>query len=214
MGACSRFGEPEMTRDDLMPMRLLKQARDGDEAARGQLLELYRGYLRLVARSLIRSSLRMKLEPSDLVQETFLKAHREFGQFAGRSEPELVSWLRRILVNSLANEAKHHRRQGRDHRRQESLEVLLDRSGLTIQQALATSLGSPSEQAARREQSVLLADALNRLAVDHREVFIRRTLEHVSFETIAAEMGRSTGAVRMLWARAVKRLTHLLEETP
>ena len=85
-------------RDDVLPGRLLEQARRGDDAALGQLLELYRNYLRLVARSLISAALRVKLEPSDLVQETFLKAHREFAQFAGRSEPELVAWLRQILV--------------------------------------------------------------------------------------------------------------------
>jgi RNA polymerase sigma-70 factor (ECF subfamily) len=201
-------------RNDATPDRLLEKARQGDALARGELLELYRNYLRLVARSLISAALRVKLEPSDLVQETFLKAHREFTQFAGRSEPELVAWLRRILVRSLANQVKHHRRRARDHQRQESLEQLLDRSSLALQQALASSISSPSEQASRREQSVLLADALNHLPDDYREAFIRRTLEHVPFQTIAADMGRSVGAVRMLWARAVKRLTHMLEENP
>jgi RNA polymerase sigma-70 factor (ECF subfamily) len=76
-------------RDQAMPVLLLEQARGGDVAALGQLLELYRNYLRLVARSLISGALRVKLEPSDLVQETFLKAHREFAQFAGQGEPEL-----------------------------------------------------------------------------------------------------------------------------
>jgi RNA polymerase sigma-70 factor (ECF subfamily) len=199
-------------RDDGIPERLLDQARKGNPTARGELLELYRNYLRLVARSLIGTALRVKLEPSDLVQETFLKAHREFTQFGGHSEPELVAWLRKILVRSLANQVKHHRRQARDHQRQESLEQLLDRSSITIQEALASSVSSPSEQASKREQAVLLADALNRLPDDYREAFIRRTLEHVDFETIAAEMGRSAGAVRMLWARAVKRLTQVLEE--
>jgi RNA polymerase sigma-70 factor (ECF subfamily) len=196
----------------MMRGRLLEQARDGNEPALGTLLELYRNYLRLVARSLISNAIQVKLDPSDLVQETFLKAHREFTQFAGQSEPELVAWLRRILVTSLANQVKHHRRQGRDHQRQESLEQLLDRSSLSVQLALASAISSPSEQASRREQAVLLADALNRLPDDYREAFIRRTLEHTPFETIAAEMGRSVGAVRMLWARAVKRLTLLLEE--
>jgi RNA polymerase sigma-70 factor (ECF subfamily) len=199
-------------RDDVLPGQLLEQAIHGDDAALGQLLELYRNYLRLVARSLISAALRVKLEPSDLVQETFLKAHREFTQFAGRSEPELVAWLRRILVRSLANQVKHHRRRARDHQREQSLEQLLDRSAAAVQRALATSLSSPSEQATRREQSVLLADALNHLPNDYREVFIRRTLEHIPFETIAADMGRSVGAVRMLWTRAVKRLTQMLEE--
>ena len=44
----------------------------------GELLELYRNYLRLVARSLVGTPLRVNLDPSDLVQETFLKAHRDF----------------------------------------------------------------------------------------------------------------------------------------
>jgi RNA polymerase sigma-70 factor (ECF subfamily) len=199
-------------RDDVMPGLLLEQARGGNESALGQLLELYRNYLRLVARSLISEALRVKLEPSDLVQETFLKAHREFTQFAGQSEPELVAWLRKILVRSLSNQVKHHRRLARDHQRQESLEQILDRSSITIQQALATSIASPSEQASQREQAVLLANALDRLPDDYREAFIRRTLEHIPFETIATEMGRSVGAVRMLWTRAVKRLTQMMEE--
>ena len=54
----------------------------------------------------------VQLDASDLVQETFLKAHREFAQFVGSSEPELVAWLRQILVRTLANQAKHHRAGG------------------------------------------------------------------------------------------------------
>jgi RNA polymerase sigma-70 factor (ECF subfamily) len=200
-----------MMRDQAWPDRLIAEARRGDESARGELLELYRNYLRLVARSLIGGALRVKLDPSDLVQETFLKAHREFAQFAGGTERELVAWLRQILVRSLANQAKHHRRQVRDHQRQESLEHLLDQSSLTIQLALASQAPSPSEAASRREQAVVLADAVDRLPPHYREAFVLRTLEHVPFEEIATRMGRSTGAVRMLWARAVKNLNQMLQ---
>ena len=76
--------------------------------------------------------------------------------------------------------------------------------------ALASHVPSPSEAASRREQAVLLADAVDRLPADYREAFVLRTLEHVPFEEIAARMGRSTGAVRMLWARAVKKLNQML----
>src|SRR6516225_4651134 len=124
-----------MNPPDRIPDQLLQQARAGDDAARGLLLEMYRNYLRLMARSLIGQALRVRLDASDLVQETFLKAHREFAQFLGATEPELVSWLRTILVNTLANQVKHHRRQGRDYHRQESLEVMLDRSSLAVQQS-------------------------------------------------------------------------------
>ncbi len=91
---------------DAIPERLLEQARAGDESALGQLLELYRNYLRLMARSLICQPLRVRLDASDLVQEAFLKAYREFPGFLGSSEPELVAWLRQILVRSLADQVK------------------------------------------------------------------------------------------------------------
>jgi RNA polymerase sigma-70 factor (ECF subfamily) len=196
------------------PDRLIDAARGGDAAALGRLLELYRNYLKLVARSLIGSALRVKLEPSDLVQETFLKAHRDFAGFEGRGERELVAWLRRTLGRTLADQVKHHRRKGRDLHRQESLDQLLERSDATIQHALASRATSPSEGASRREQSVLLADAVALLPPDYREVFILRTLEHVPFEEIAAKMGRSVGAVRMLWTRALEKLNRELEGRP
>jgi RNA polymerase sigma-70 factor (ECF subfamily) len=199
-----------MPQPDSLPESLLEQARAGDAAALGQLLELYRNYLRLMARSLISQPLHVRLDASDLVQETFLKAHREFAGFAGSGERELVAWLRKILVNSLANQVKHHRAQVRDHRRQESLEVLLDRSSRAVQRALAAPLSSPSTRAIRREQSVLLADALEKLPADYREVFILRNLEHTPFDQIAARMGRSEGAVQILWKRAMDRLSQML----
>ena len=73
-----------MMRDEAWPDRLIEEARRRDDAARRRLLELYRNYLRLAARSLIGGALRIKLDPSDLVQETFLKAHRNFARFCGR----------------------------------------------------------------------------------------------------------------------------------
>jgi RNA polymerase sigma-70 factor (ECF subfamily) len=76
-----------MTASDPILELLVAQARAGDKAALGRLLELYRNFLRLLARSLIRLPLVVQLDASDLVQETFLKAHREFAQFAGSGEP-------------------------------------------------------------------------------------------------------------------------------
>ena len=183
-----------MPLSDAIPEYLLEQARAGDAAALGRLLELYRNYLRLVARALIGQALRVRLDASDLIQETFLKAAREFGQFLGSTEPELTTWLRQILVRTLANQAKHHRRRGRDYQRQESLEAMLDRSSEAVQAALADSCESPSAHAVRREQAVLLADALEKLPADYREVFILRNLEHIPFDEVAARMGRSPGA--------------------
>jgi RNA polymerase sigma-70 factor, ECF subfamily len=200
-----------MTPPDPTLDTLLVEARAGDQAALGRLFEFYRNYLRLLARSLIHRPLQVRMDASDVVQETFLKAHREFRQFVGSGERELVAWLRQILVRTLSNQVKHHFAQGRDQRRQESLDVLLDRSSVAIQEQLADSVASPSAHAAGREQAVLLADALSRLPADYREVFILRNLEQVPIDEIAARMDRSPNAVRKLWRRAMVALKQALE---
>jgi RNA polymerase sigma-70 factor (ECF subfamily) len=202
-----------MSQADAIPELLLAQARAGDTAALGQLFELYRNYLRLIARSMLNGALRLKLDASDLVQETFLKAHRQFTGFSGRDEPELVAWLRQILVRTLADQAKYYRRRARNLRRQVSLEELLEVAGGAAQQALADSFPSPSSLAVRRERAVLLADALEKLPADYREVFVLRNIQHIPFNEIAVRMDRSPGATRVLWTRAMRRLSQLLEET-
>jgi RNA polymerase sigma-70 factor (ECF subfamily) len=199
---------------DTVPELLLAQARAGDSAALGQLLELYHNYLRLIARSMMGTALGLKLDASDLVQETFLKAHRQVAEFGGAEEPAFIAWLRKILVRTVAAQAKYYHAAVRNQRREVPLEDLLDRVGGAAQQALADSLPSPSSVAVRRERGVLLADALVKLPADYRTVFVLRNIEHIPFNDIAARLGRSPGAVRVLWTRAMQRLSALLEEKP
>jgi RNA polymerase sigma-70 factor (ECF subfamily) len=189
-------------------MALLAQARAGDQDALGRVLEGYRDYLRLLARSRVGQELRVRLDPSDLVQETLLEAQRDFRQFAGGSEAELAVWLRRILARNLADQLKYHQSQKRDINREQSLEALVDQA----HEALAAPLSTPSKVASHREQAVVLASALAGLPQDYREVVTLRHLEGRSFEEIAAHMNRSSGAVRMLWMRALERLGELMEE--
>src|SRR5947208_418663 len=99
-----------MTHTDVpqTPSNLLHCARQGSQPALGQLLELYANYLKLLARLQIDHRLQGKVDPSDVVQETFLEAHRDFVQFRGQSEEEFVGWLRQILVSNLANVVRHY----------------------------------------------------------------------------------------------------------
>src|SRR5262249_22895207 len=90
------------------PVELPQAARTGDRQALGRLLELYRNYLRLLARLQVGRRLRGKADPSDLVQEAFLAAHRTFAQFAGTTEGELVDWLRQILASKLVDLARRY----------------------------------------------------------------------------------------------------------
>jgi RNA polymerase sigma-70 factor (ECF subfamily) len=200
-----------MTSADDGPEQLLCLARKGQEQALGRLLELYRNYLRLLARLEIGRRLQGKLDDSDLVQDTFLQAHRHFAQFRGATECELASWLRRILADVVSKLVRRfYGTQRRDVRLERELAAEIDQSSLALIEGLAIRQSSPSQQAARREQSVLLADALQQLPVAYREVIILVHLEGLRFPEVARRMGRSMGSVKNLWARAVARLRRAL----
>src|SRR5579862_5180854 len=93
--------------DQSTPGRLLRLARGGHPEVLGKLLEHYRPYLRLLARLQVANRLQKELDDSDVVQETFLDAARDFPHFRGTSEEEFLAWLKRLLA---ANVADTHRR--------------------------------------------------------------------------------------------------------
>jgi RNA polymerase sigma-70 factor (ECF subfamily) len=194
---------------------LLARARASEDGALGQLLERYRGYLTLLARVQIGRRLQGKADPDDLVQETFLDASRYFAGFRGTSEPELTAWLRRILAGCLARLVRHYLgTQARDVELERALEDELGQSSRAFDVGLAADESTPSQRASRREQAVLLADALGRLPADYREVLILRHLEGLTFPEVAARMGRSLDSVEKLWARALPRLRRAFGDEP
>jgi RNA polymerase sigma-70 factor, ECF subfamily len=191
------------------PVRLLAEARQGNADSLGVLLELYRNYLRLLARTQIDLQLQGRLNPSDVVQETFLRAYRRFGQFRGHQEQELLAWLRRILVRVLARAVENNLiAQKRDARRELSLHTLqrrLDRSSLHFDNVLVSQVSSPSDHAQQRELVAVVADRLAALPAAYRDVIVLRNLEGLSFDEVACRMNRTPGAVRVLWFRAIER---------
>src|SRR5262249_40037459 len=96
--------------------------------------------------------------------------------------------------------------QCRNVRLERELANELDLSSHYLGQALAAPGSSPSQRVARREQAVLLAEAIERLPETYREVIILSHLEGLSFPEIARRLGRSLDSVKNLWARALARL--------
>ena len=191
--------------------QLIAAARRADRQSLATLLEQFRNYLRLLARTGIDTTLRGKADASDLVQETMLKATQHFDSFRGRSEAELAAWLRQILAQCLIHHARHYRASTRRADRERSLTDLLDRSSIELS-ALAVRRNSLSESLPRgRDAGVILAEAMAELSGDHREVITLRNLEQLEWAQVAARIGRSTDAARMLWLRALKQLRPLVE---
>jgi RNA polymerase sigma-70 factor (ECF subfamily) len=190
----------------------MQLARTGNRQALGKLLEGYRNYLGLLARVEIDRQLQGKADPSDLVQETFLAAHRDFACFRGATEAELISWLRRMLASNLINLVRRFRvAQSRDVTLELQLLADVDQSSRMLELGLIARESSPSQQAARREQAVLLADAMQQLPSDYRDVIMLRHLEGLSFAEVARRMKRSLDSVKKLWIRALVRLRDSLE---
>jgi len=194
------------------PLILMNEARGGNGAAMGTLLESYSRYLTLLARVQIGRRLQGKVDAADVVQETFLEAHRQFPNFRGGSEAEMTAWLRRILAGQLA---LHMRRffgtKARDLNMERELGAQLDESSQAMDDGLAASISTPSQRASRREQAVLLAEALDKLPEDYREVIILRHLEGIPFADVAARMGRSVNSVQKLWVRSLAKLKEAME---
>jgi RNA polymerase sigma-70 factor, ECF subfamily len=197
------------------PEELLRLAQAQDVPARGRLLEMYRNYLTLLARLQIGRRLQGKVDAADLVQETFLKAHRDLARFRGRTEAELVHWLRQILVANLAMLVRRYcGTQRRDVRLECELAVGMDHSSRILDRGLVAADSSPSQRAARREQAVLLANALQQLPEDYREVLILRHMEGLAFPEVARQMGRTLDSVKKLWTRGLVQLRRSLGGMP
>jgi RNA polymerase sigma-70 factor (ECF subfamily) len=192
--------------------RLIERARREEPGALDCLFDSYRNYLRLLARTGLDASLQGKADPSDLVQDALLKASQRFGQFRGATDAELAGWLRQILARCLADFVRRYRTGGRRASREQSLDQLLNRSSQAMERVLATNSASPSSSAARRDLGVVLSDALAELSEDHREVIVLHHLEGLDWDAVAQRMGRTTGAARMLWTRALKQLRPLIDE--
>jgi RNA polymerase sigma-70 factor (ECF subfamily) len=194
---------------------LLGRARAGDREARGLLLEAVRPYLTLLARAQIGQRLQGKAEAADVVQETFVEALRDLSSFRGETPAELLAWLRQVLAHNLANLVRrYYGTQARDVRLEQQLSVALDNSSSALGAALAAAQSTPSEQAARAEQALRVADTLARLPEDYRDVLVLRHLEELSFPQVAQRLGRTVDSVEKLWVRGLARLRQLLGEQP
>jgi RNA polymerase sigma-70 factor (ECF subfamily) len=155
-----------------------------------------------------------KLDLSGVVQQTLLEAGQALGQFRGQGEGQRAAWLRRILARNLTDEVRRLRAEKRDPARERSLEEALGRSSARLEAWLIAEQSSPSEQAARREQGVLLAAALAQLPDNQRRAVELHHLHGWSLAAVAQHLGCSKEAVAGLLHRGLRKLRELVPDEP
>jgi RNA polymerase sigma-70 factor (ECF subfamily) len=189
---------------------LLGQALQGDREALGRLLEGERAALHHLAERQLAGRIAVRVDPSDIIQQTFFEAFRSFPQFAGQDVRELVAWLQSILDHKVAGAIRDH---ALIQKRSVSRERSMDDSGggTPLKQELEADLSSPSQKAIRGEEAERLSQALTMLPDDQREAVRLRHLEGWVLADIARHLGRSTAATAGLIKRGMQGLRRQLQ---
>lgn len=175
-------------------------------------LDRYREYLRFLADVQLRGPLRVKVDPSDLVQQTMLQAHNAANECRADNSAAKAAWLRQILNRNLLHAARDLTRDKRDYRRERSLEASIQESSGRIDAFLAGNDTSPSMRADRNEQIARLAAALGELPEAQREAIVWHYFHGCSLAEVGKQIGRSAPAVAGLVHRGLKSLRSVLAE--
>jgi RNA polymerase sigma-70 factor (ECF subfamily) len=187
--------DTDATDDDL---QLVLDAQKGDADAFRRLVLRYQRRAYKVALGVLRNG----DDAQEVVQETFLRVHRNLKVFDGRSR--FTTWLHRIVINLSID----HLRRRRAVRLDVDVAHALDADARNLPAPLELD---PSRRIASRELRGRLDAALAQLSPAHRTVLLLREVEDLSYKEIAVTVGISLGTVMSRLFHARKRMQRLLE---
>jgi RNA polymerase sigma-70 factor (ECF subfamily) len=183
---------------------LIEGIKNGDQEALSALFRKYRPRLAVLIHYRMSPELRSFFEVDDILQETFLKAFRDFGQFTYQSPGSFMSWLARISDHVMADLA---RSQGRQKRH--AAAMLRFRSESNPSGPEPADSRTPSRVLAEEEGLRGLLEKLNSLPENYRQAILLTKVEGLSTPEAAARLGKSNEATALLLHRALKRFRSL-----
>ncbi len=174
---------------------LVRRFNAGDESAFVEIIARYRSKTFSIAQALLRNH----ADTEEIVQDTFIRAHRGLARFRGDSS--LATWLHRIAVNLARNRYWHSFRRRRHCTL--SLDCALGgETGATFAELIASDAPSPAQEHSRTEFSELVAACMDRLEPGHREILTLRNVLGRTYEEIAVALDLNVGTVKSRIARA------------
>jgi len=153
---------------------------------------------------------RSMIDADDVMQVTYLEAFLRIERLQAGDGAGFKAWLRRIAQNNLRDAVKELGRQKRPNPAKRVQGAAGDDSYITLVERLGQSSVTPSQHVARDEAARVIDAMLDRLPPDYARVIRRYDLEGQSIAEVAADLGRTPGAVHMLRARAHDRLRGLI----
>ncbi len=187
---------------------LIQQAQNGNVQAREALFDQLRPYLMVIANDQLDDRLHAKLGPSDIVQNSMLRAVEQLPQYRGGTEAEFKGWLRQILVNETRLARRGFATDKRDVRREQGLNA--SESG-TVSHEPADQGLTPATDALADEQALAVKRLISGLPETYQTVIRLRNWEEMSFEQIGHRMGMSTSGVAKIWYRALVEIQKIYQ---
>jgi RNA polymerase sigma-70 factor (ECF subfamily) len=197
--------------------RLLRQAAAGDKQDWGALLARHQERLRRMLALRLDRRLQGRIDPSDVLQETYLEAWSRLADYLREPTMPFFLWLRFLAGQKLVTLHRHHLGA---RMRDAGREVSLYRGTLpeTSSAALAAQLlghdPRPSEAAIRAELKIRLQEALNSMDPLDREILALRHFEQLTRAETAQVLGIKESATSKRYMRALERLKEILLNMP
>lgn len=196
---------------------LLQRAGQGDNEALGELFSGHRERLRRMVQVRLDRRLHGRIDPSDVLQESYLEMARALAAYLKDPVLPFFLWLRMITGRKLQALHRHHLGcKSRDAGREVSLYrgALPQASSVSLAAHLLGRLTTPSVAAVRAELQVRIQEALNSMDEMDREILALRHFEQLSNAEAAQVLGISEQASSNRFVRALKRLKRVLSEVP
>ena len=189
---------------------VVESVRLGDQDARRSLLAGHHAYLRQVIDLRMDDALRVRVDPSDIVQEALLEAVRRVSDYARDPQIPLRLWMRRIAIDRL--NMAHRRHVAAEKRSVRRLVAVPEQSSMSIAAQLVAAISSPSMKAGRAEVTGKVRDAISRLDDNDQEIILLQAFEGLNSTESAQVLGIEPATARKRFGRALLRLRTLLIE--
>jgi RNA polymerase sigma-70 factor (ECF subfamily) len=197
--------------------RLVDQAAQGDDAAWERLMSEHRPRLRRMVALRMDRRLNGRIDPSDVIQESYIDAARRLKEYSENPSMPFFLWLRFLTAQRLMEQHRRHLgAQARDAGREISLYhgAFPEATTADLAAHLLGKLSTPSQAAIRVEQTIRLQEALNSLEPIDREILALRHFEQFSNGEAAEVLGLDKSAASKRYARALLRLKDVLLAMP